>query len=221
MGSRRFFRAVHTRCIRKRYRRTSFCVTLKGATNSYPQEVPSGIPFLFLCFFLLLLRFWSVRSGFFCPESPKYVLFSWLWCAGTVKRQRKWLKREKYRKTYNRTTLLLPRNRPSSQSRRTGICVGGASKVRLNVFSLSLWWIECVPVFFSGFFSAFSSGSLWHKGFSTERRAVRSFNFRDFYRDFMGLPGFYDRNRNRVRRTVSYADTVLQAHVQTKASDAT
>ena len=72
-----------------------------------------------------------------------------------------------------------------------------------------------------GIFSAFSAGSLWNKGFSTERRAVRSFNFRDFYRDFMGLPGFYGGNEDRGRRTVSYADTVLQAHVQAKASAAT
>lgn len=73
----------------------------------------------------------------------------------------------------------------------------------------------------SGFLSAFSPGSLWDKGFSTERRAVRSFYFRDFRLDFMGLPGFCGGNEDRVRRTVSYADTVLQAHVQTKASAAT
>ena len=59
------------------------------------------------------------------------------------------------------------------------------------------------------------------KGFSTERRAVRPVYFRDFYRDFMGLPGFCGGNEDRVRRTVSYADTILQAHVQTKASAAT
>lgn len=74
---------------------------------------------------------------------------------------------------------------------------------------------------FSGFLSVFYSGSLWDKGFSTERRAVRSFYFRDFCLDFMGLPGFCGGNEDRVRRTVSYADTVLQAHVQTKASAAT
>ncbi len=37
----------------------------------------------------------------------------------------------------------------------------------------------------------------------------------------MGLPGFYGGNEDRGRRTVSYADTVLQAHVQAKASAAT
>ena len=42
-----------------------------------------------------------------------------------------------------------------------------------------------------------------------------------FDRDFMGLPGFYGGNEDRGRRTVSYADTVLQAHVQAKASATT
>ena len=50
---------------------------------------------------------------------------------------------------------------------------------------------------------------------------VRSFYFRDFCLDFMGLPEFCGENEDRVRRTVSDADTILQAHVQTKASDAT
>lgn len=59
------------------------------------------------------------------------------------------------------------------------------------------------------------------KGFSTERLAVRPVYFRDFCLDFMGLPGFCDGNEDRVRRTVSYADTALQAHVQAKASAAT
>lgn len=59
------------------------------------------------------------------------------------------------------------------------------------------------------------------KGFSTERRAVRPVYFRDFCLDFMGLPEFCGENEDRVRRTVSYADTALQAHVQAKASAAT
>lgn len=57
--------------------------------------------------------------------------------------------------------------------------------------------------------------------FQLKRRAVRPVYFRDFYRDFMGLPGFCGGNGDMVRRTVSYANTVLQAHVQTKASAAT
>ena len=75
--------------------------------------------------------------------------------------------------------------------------------------------------FLFGVFSAFSSGSLWDKGFSIERRVVQSFYFRDFCLDFMGLPEFCGENEDRVRRTVSDADTVLQAHVQAKASVAT
>lgn len=61
----------------------------------------------------------------------------------------------------------------------------------------------------------------WDFKGTSERRAVRSFYFRDFRLDFMGLSGFCGGNEDRVRRTVSYADTVLQAHVQTKASAAT
>lgn len=53
------------------------------------------------------------------------------------------------------------------------------------------------------------------------RRAVRPGYFHDFYRDFMGLTGFCDGNEDKVRRTVSPADTTLQAHVQAKASAAT
>ena len=53
------------------------------------------------------------------------------------------------------------------------------------------------------------------------RQAVRPGYFHDFCRDFMGLTGFCDGNGDRVRRTVSHADTTLQAHVQAKASAAT
>ena len=54
-----------------------------------------------------------------------------------------------------------------------------------------------------------------------ERLAVRPGYFHDFCRDFMELTGFCDGNEDRVRRTVSHADTTLQAYVQTKASAAT
>lgn len=71
---------------------------------------------------------------------------------------------------------------------------------------------------FLDFFSAFSAGSLWNKGFSTERRAVRSFNFRDFYRDFMGLPGFYGGKWTRcvgrlLMRTLLYRLTSKRKHL--------
>ena len=51
-----------------------------------------------------------------------------------------------------------------------------------------------------------------------ERQAVRLVYFRDFYLDFMGLTGFCDWDKGKVRRTVPYADTILQAYVQAKAS---
>lgn len=54
-----------------------------------------------------------------------------------------------------------------------------------------------------------------------ERRAVRPGYFHDSYLDFMGLTGFCGGNEDRVRRTVSHADTTLQAYVQAKASAAT
>ena len=71
---------------------------------------------------------------------------------------------------------------------------------------------------FLDYFSAFSAGSLWNKGFSTERRAVRSFNFRDFYRDFMGLPGFYGGKRagcvgRFLMRTLFYRLTSKRKHL--------
>ena len=74
---------------------------------------------------------------------------------------------------------------------------------------------------FRDFFLHFPPDPYGIRVFQLKRRAVRPVNFRDFYRDFMGLSGFCGENEDRVRRTVSYADTVLQAHVQTKASAAT
>ena len=90
--------------IRKEYRRTSFCVTLKGATFSYPQGHQAGLSFLFLHLF----------SSFFCRYG-EFVVFSagkvrntysflWLRYADIVKRQRKEWKRKI---TEGRITVLL------------------------------------------------------------------------------------------------------------------
>ena len=51
----------------------SFCVTLKGATVSYPQGYKAGSLFFFLHF----SSFSQIRGicGVFCRKSPKYVLF--------------------------------------------------------------------------------------------------------------------------------------------------
>ena len=48
---------------------------IKGATLSYPQEVPGGIPFFFLRFFFFFLQIWSVRSGFSPGKSEIRTLF--------------------------------------------------------------------------------------------------------------------------------------------------
>ena len=88
--------------IRKEYRRTSFCVTLKGATFFYPQGYQAGLSF-FCIFFLLFCR--SVEFVVFSARKVRNTYsFLWLRYADIVKRQQKGWKREI---TEGRITVLL------------------------------------------------------------------------------------------------------------------
>ena len=130
-------------------------------------------------------------------------------------------KKKNHRGTYNRTTLSDIRTGyfPRAEGREFA-SVG----LQRYVWTSFFYHSDGYGIFrfsFRDFFLHFPPDPYGIRVFQLKRRAVRSFYFRDFRLDFMGLPGFCGGNEDRVRRTVSYADTVLQAHVQTKASAAT
>ena len=91
--------------IRKGYRRTSFCVTLKGATLSYPQGYQAWLSFLFSASLLFFFRRYGEFVVFSAEKVRNTYSFLWLRYADIVKRQRKMDGKRKYRGTYNRTTL--------------------------------------------------------------------------------------------------------------------
>ena len=80
--------------IRKEYRRTSFCVTLKGATLSYPQGYQTGLSFLFSASFFFFFRRYGEFVVFSAEKVRNTYSFLWLRYADIVKRQRKGWKRE-------------------------------------------------------------------------------------------------------------------------------
>lgn len=149
--------------IRKRYGKTSFCVTLKGATISYPQGCKAGLSFLFSSLFSSFSQIWGA-----------FVVFS----AGKVRNTYSFHdfdtrislngseKGGKEKNTGGRITALLslalelaiflePKD---GNLRRRGF--KGTSEC---LFSITLMDGH-VSIFFSEFLSAFFSGYSWHKG---------------------------------------------------------
>ena len=61
--------------IRKGYRRTSFCVTLKGATYAYPQGCKAGFLFFFLHLFSSFSQIWGHSWCFLMEKSEIRTLF--------------------------------------------------------------------------------------------------------------------------------------------------
>ena len=200
--------------IRKEYRRTSFCVTLKGATISYPQGYQAGAFFSFFYFFFLLFRRSGEHSWCFPTEKSEIrTLFHDFDTRISLNGSGKWMEREN---TEGRITALLsltsepaifPEPKDGNLRRR------GFKGTSERLFSTTLM-DEHVSVFFSEFLSAFFSGYSWHKGGQLNVGRYDHLIFVIFI-------GILWRKEGRVRRTVSYADTVLQAHVQAKASAAT
>ena len=90
--------------IRKGYRRTSFCVTLKGATLSYPQGYQAWLSFLFSASLLFFFRRYGEFVVFSAGKVRNTYSFLWLRYADIVKRQRKGWKRKI---TEGRITVLL------------------------------------------------------------------------------------------------------------------